>query len=483
MLGQLTDWRYTYTFSLQLHLGTTTFVTDCTSISLIMFKFMRRYHYIIPRKTLRLIAFGTLLILYLGFGQYQYIRISAARSNTTSSLQLTLLDIRSAVISEGMSFYPKSNVAPLLQFNFSGSILYQLQSPKTFNDTWVKEFSHELYTQHRKTPVILRWIANDRKSSISYKAGHGYLKNKYNCPVSNCIYTDDSSRYLEADAIVFMRSLHQKVPTFPPKRLPHQRYIFHHMESPVHPIFSNLLHSGNAYRSFFNWTATYRLDSDIHRPYSLFIKKDVTTKPIMNNHVMSRKKKGIKLVAWFVSHCKTGSRREEYVKELQRYMEVDIYGKCGTLKCERSSSYCYKNILPHYWFYLSFENAICLDYLTEKVILPMKDAYVVPVVFGGANYTKLLPPHSFIDITQFVSPKALAEYLIALTEDEDRYAAYFDWTGQYSIEVLQNRHLICQICSRLHERPLTGQVYTDFTSWFSNGMCDTSWVKRNKAFW
>ncbi len=33
-----------------------------------------------------------------------------------------------------------------------------------------------------------------------------------------------------------------------------------------------------------------------------------------------------KAVAWLVSHKKTRSKRQEYVKELQKYIDVDIYG-------------------------------------------------------------------------------------------------------------------------------------------------------------
>ncbi len=37
--------------------------------------------------------------------------------------------------------------------------------------------------------------------------------------------------------------------------------------------------------------------------------------------------------AWIVSHCRTFSDREGYVEQLQRFISVDIYGKCGTIKC------------------------------------------------------------------------------------------------------------------------------------------------------
>jgi len=45
-----------------------------------------------------------------------------------------------------------------------------------------------------------------------------------------------------------------------------------------------------------------------------------------------------KLVAWVVSRCNVPSGRDEYVNELKRYVDVDVYGKCGFLKCDNKSS-------------------------------------------------------------------------------------------------------------------------------------------------
>jgi hypothetical protein len=37
-------------------------------------------------------------------------------------------------------------------------------------------------------------------------------------------------------------------------------------------------------------------------------------------------------VAWFVSNCHESNTRKKYTQELQKYIPVDIYGKCGTKK-------------------------------------------------------------------------------------------------------------------------------------------------------
>ena len=74
-----------------------------------------------------------------------------------------------------------------------------------------------------------------------------------------------------------------------------------------------------------------------------------------------------KPVAWLVSNCQTASHRELYVKELQKYVPVDVFGKCGEpLKCTKGRDECFVEIAESYKFYLSFENSICEDYVTEK---------------------------------------------------------------------------------------------------------------------
>lgn len=53
----------------------------------------------------------------------------------------------------------------------------------------------------------------------------------------------------------------------------------------------------------------------------------------------------------------------------------------------RLSEHCYALIESDYYFYLAFENSFCEDYVTEK-ILTATQHYAVPVVYGGANYSR-----------------------------------------------------------------------------------------------
>lgn len=120
--------------------------------------------------------------------------------------------------------------------------------------------------------------------------------------------------------------------------------------------------SGRA--TYVNWTMTYRTDSEIVLPYGkwVYYNMSVKTKKQEKNYAKGKTKK----VAWFVSNCYPVNDRYEYAIELQKYIGVDIYGKCGDLNCPKSKAHCMELLRRHYKFYLAFENSNCRDYITEK---------------------------------------------------------------------------------------------------------------------
>ncbi|GFO10477.1 glycoprotein 3-alpha-l-fucosyltransferase a-like, partial [Plakobranchus ocellatus] len=126
-----------------------------------------------------------------------------------------------------------------------------------------------------------------------------------------------------------------------------------------------------------------------------------------------------KKVAWFVSHCRTESKREKYVAELQKYISVDIYGACGPLKCRRElDTTCFSQVGRDYKFYLAFENAMCEDYTTEKLYRIFKSDAVV--ISRGNRYNfRSLPSDTFIEASEFPSPRALAERLLYLDSHDE----------------------------------------------------------------
>eukprot|EP00095_Tigriopus_kingsejongensis_P002499 snap_masked-scaffold64_size435223-processed-gene-2.15 protein:Tk02499 transcript:snap_masked-scaffold64_size435223-processed-gene-2.15-mRNA-1 annotation:"hypothetical protein DAPPUDRAFT_41601" len=135
-----------------------------------------------------------------------------------------------------------------------------------------------------------------------------------------------------------------------------------------------------------------------------------------------------------VSNCHTNSERENYANELAKFINVTVMGKCGPMKCKadsKSEDICLQE-LKSYKFYLSFENSICDDYVTEKFFQRAQDD-ILTIVMGGTNYDKVAPPHSHLNVKDFKSPQALAKYLKYLDGNDEEYLSYFWWRDHYRV--------------------------------------------------
>ena len=318
------------------------------------------------------------------------------------------------------------------------------------------------------TPLkyILYW--NEYYGSMQFMWGSGQKPFiEHGCEVNTCFGTNNRTfmKMDKFDAILFHA---QTMALFgwPKIRAPHQRYVFVNAESAQYVTVSlNSL----KYRDAFNLTLTYRRDSDFPYPYGAM--EPVPSPPPTSTRNYAAGK--TKLVAWFVSHCSSKSNRGKYVKLLQKHIPVDIYGDCGPLKCPRSAdNKCHKTLLNNdYKFYLSFENSICNDYVTEKLFDILKYD-VVPVVLGGANYSSFAPPGSYIDALKY-TPEQLAKYLLELDKDDAAYNAYFQWKGKYrniKKDVFQ-RSSFCDLCKYLHSNQT--KVYRGMQNWWVTNQCHT----------
>ena len=147
--------------------------------------------------------------------------------------------------------------------------------------------------------------------------------------------------------------------------------------------------------------------------------------------------------------------------------QVDIYGGCGTHSCPRGAneSSCWSMVERDYKFYLSFENSLCKDYVTEKFFNALA-VDVIPVVLGGADYASLAPPMSYVSVHEpehANDPGALARTLKALATSPERYAEYFWWKDYYEVVTgpFERAQTFCDICQRLHATDAGTSVYED----------------------
>ena len=101
----------------------------------------------------------------------------------------------------------------------------------------------------------------------------------------------------------------------------------------------------------------------------------------------------------------------------------------------RNRGKVYQDVLKKYKFYLSFENALCQDYITEKFFLAMY-AGALPIVYGGlskGDYEKIAPENSFIHVDDYDTIEDLSNHLTYLSNNIEAYNSYFWWRQHYKV--------------------------------------------------
>ncbi len=295
--------------------------------------------------------------------------------------------------------------------------------------TWDYWDTVELPGQYQpKTISILMWTKYYNNRDLTE-----HVRNESPIP-DWCNVTFDRDQLYASQAVVFHVTGQDLDLKDLPARKRHQPWVFYIIEPPVYMARDPVPLNG-----LFQRTMSYRLDSDYPCPYGFVqsLPGSSMENPYFSDPDFPRKSK-TKPVAWMVSHCSTVSHRELLVKELQKYIPVDIYGYCGPLRCDpKDEEGCYEKLGRKYKFYLSFENSLCKDYITEKFSNALR-FNMVPVVYGGGNYSSILPfPKSFIDVNDFRTIRELGDYLLDLHRNDTAYGEYFEWRRHYSVRIRQ----------------------------------------------
>ena len=290
------------------------------------------------------------------------------------------------------------------------------------------------------------------------------------CEENRCQITFDKSLRNFSDAVL----IHVGHPNFnieeaKKNRPTAQRWVLYTKESPgVYPI-------GDMADGVYNWTATYRLDSDFFVPYGSYSPLNVPNK-LNDDDLIEQPDENVnyakgkdKMATFGVSnHCNERGVRFSYVRALLKHIPVSLYGKCASMfesnntwKCPRRKGQidddCDVEIQRHK-FYLAFENSLCIDYITEKYWRNSLERGLVPVVLGGAHYSpELVIPGSFINAADFDSVKDLADYLKYLDKNDTAYNQYFQWKTKY--KVVKYNFWLCQLCKALHDPTKPAKIY------------------------
>ncbi|XP_060064271.1 alpha-(1,3)-fucosyltransferase C-like [Ylistrum balloti] len=295
-----------------------------------------------------------------------------------------------------------------------------------------------------------------------------------NCPVSKCVLTKEKAMLNRADAVMFRWDDFGKCRT---KRKDGQIWILFEHESPDYKHKSYR----SCYNDNVNWTCTYRRDSDFNLVYGKFFPHE-TGYNITKTFQLLRSKS--KTAVGFISHCGAPSKRDKFVRELRSYgMDIDIYGKCGNLKCggqpaqkwkgvwnltANHQDHCFDVLDTRYKFYLSLENSLCEDYVTEKSLHLSLSHQIVPLIRDGAKRSIFHPPNSYVDTKQFKSLKKLAEHINTLSRSFNKYLEFFEWRRHYSIETVSNvlQSIFCDMCHRLHHQHRYKRLYKNLKDFY-----------------
>jgi len=242
---------------------------------------------------------------------------------------------------------------------------------------------------------------------------------QYNINVS-CRITYNKTEYDHSDLVAFHgRGRDFTVSNLPnlSKRLPHQRWLYYNHESPAN---SGLLNKH--FNSLFNWTMTYMIDSDIDYRYGCIVPGETADEYITQTG---------EIAVAVISNCQR--QRLNYINELNKHIQVHVYGSCGIYKCP-SKRDCFDMLKRKYRFYLAFENSMCKDYVTEKFYFNALQHNMLPVVINKGNFSDptVAPPGCCINASDFKGAKELADYIV--DSNTTLYSSYFKWHSRYRVQ-------------------------------------------------
>lgn len=232
----------------------------------------------------------------------------------------------------------------------------------------------------------------------------------------------------------------------------------------------------------FNLSSTFRSDSELPIPYGTFTPFEHPVNVPFRAKELTDKEN---LIVWVASHCPLRTwNRTGFVHDLSRFLPVDIYGKCGPLRCDEFDKRCFSTFRS-YMFYLSLENSCCDEYITEKFWEPLMKYEAIPVVMGTSreDYERVAPPHSFIHADDFNSVKDLADYINTVASNISLYRSYFEWKNHGYVQthkiyksVWESDKHACQLLDYVHRRrPVKTKGFDPYgQSWFrSCKVCGT----------
>ena len=345
--------------------------------------------------------------------------------------------------------------------------------PEIVNETQLEDRYKKVYLpaeEENKYPIIVWWTPFT-----------GYQRVVWECSRGSCLFTHSRTEFDNplTEAFMFYGT---DIPwtDLPVPRNPRHYWGVIHEESPKN---NWVLAQPDGIR-LFNITSTFSRYSH----YSVvlqFLEKleDLTRAPVFSIAEKNSKRSSLAPVMYLHSDCDPPSDRDSYMRELMKYIAVDSYGKCihnkdlpeHLINPLTFNTDDLHNIQAQYKFTISFENAICHDYITEKFWRPLTIGSV-PVVRGSPTIKDWAPQNSIIVAEEFSSPQQLAEYLLFLDRNDTEYEKFL----KFKSEGIKNKRLLHAVESRPYSvNELDGKKKNAIEG-FECHVCDVIWDRKQR---
>ncbi|XP_060802921.1 alpha-(1,3)-fucosyltransferase 7 isoform X2 [Amyelois transitella] len=332
------------------------------------------------------------------------------------------------------------------------------------------------YREKEKTFIILVWKYWNwlRLRHVNYygKKNRSDANILHDCSVKNCIFTGDNNTIDSVDAVL-VHMMHGDYPQVE-QRNRKQIWVFLNDESPRYAFsLTKFRPHFRKFSNIFNWSMSYRTNSDIPVPYGRTValekpkKENITYSSIAELIPNLQFKRSDILVAVIMSNCKV-QYRMKFLEEMQKYIKIDIYGRCSPDNKTRCPGHfkadC--NTVDQYYFYLVMENSMCRQYLSEKVFHHAYSKGAIPILLGPSLHDckTLLPPNSYIHSDDFLSHKELAAKIKSVITNPKDFFSYHLWRNHFMVLNehgyfgTKSKHL-CRLCQALNYNDEKEKIY------------------------
>ena len=207
-----------------------------------------------------------------------------------------------------------------------------------------------------------------------------------------------------------------------------------------------------------NFTISYMPSSSI-RPFVAQFLPKIRGLPGQKKVRIPPRVSARRVAATIIDECSSQSNREGYLAEMNRYMTINVYGKCGAPCPGQTRRDCLRFLDARYSFFLVLESHLCQYYQSDLLWSVLGVAKnMVPVTFGGIAYSEVLPKFSFVDALNH-SPVGLARYLRKAHARPSMYAKYLSWRRTLQLRFVRWPCQLCKMLKDPHSRHELGREW------------------------